>query len=321
MAHMAQKCRCTFAMTLAIPWVCWAFGSAFSSRALKKPAVRPFALSTTAEIATASGGIYFEPSQVTLDQVSLQYPETLARRLFSSVPRRDFAVRNVSLTLEQEIVFLQGASSSGKSALMKLIAGLETPTHGSVDIRGSATPIWLADKPVQDHSHSVQQLLEKEARQFITLKSTPQDPRRDAWIPIIISTFTRLMHLDPDSPSFQQTPAAPLSPSENYKIRLAVACLQSSLPGLRWNKVNDTPTLPAPLLLLDEWLDTETRDTSSKVERALLELVQTTGAVILCATHKPNLWTKLVVGAGSSECTTQITMCRGEILTLLQRPK
>jgi ABC-type lipoprotein export system ATPase subunit len=311
MALMARKCRCAVAVMLAIPWVCLTICSAFSSRALK-PAALPFASSTTA-VATS---IHFEPSQVTLDQVSLQYPDTLARRLFSSVPRRDFAVRNVSLTLEQEIVLLQGASSSGKSALMKLIAGQEKPTSGSAKIRGSATPIWLADKPDHDNQSSLQSLFEKEAKQFIEL--TPQNLRLHNCIPNIASTFSRLVHLDPDSKSFQKTPAQ-LSPSENYKIRLAIACLQSSLPGLQWSGVNNL-TLPAPILLLDEWLDSETRETSSKVEQALLELVQSTGAVILCATHKPNLWKKLVV-TESSEYTTQMTMCRGAILTLLQRPK
>jgi energy-coupling factor transporter ATP-binding protein EcfA2 len=255
-----------------------------------------------------------------LDQVSLQYPDTLARRLFSSVPRRDFAVHNVSLTLEQEIVLLQGASSSGKSALMKLMAGHEKPTSGSAKNSGRATPIWLADKPDHDNQNSVQSLFGKEARRFI--KPTPLDARLDNnCVSIVTSTFSRLVHLDPDSKSFQQTPAQ-LSPSENYKIRLAIACLQSCLPGLQWNHINKeaVATLPAPILLLDEWLDSETRETSSKVERALLELVQSTGAVILCATHKPNLWKKLVV-TESSEYTTQITMCRGAILTLLQRPK
>jgi ABC transporter len=332
MALMAKiiLCRRNVPRILAIPVVCLVvcFGSAFSPRALKKkPVVHPLFASSTATT-------------------------VLGTALPSSIY---FAIHNVSLTLQQEIVLLQGASSSGKSALMKLIAGQETPTRGSVIYNNHgtiATPIWLADKPTpthfDNHQHSVQHLLEKEAKQQLLIlhkkkKSTiPQAPNLDSWIPIIVNTFCHLVHLDlnypPGSQSLQpKKTLAPLSPSENYKIRLVLACLQSTLPGLAWNNHNNTNnnsnstavsvTLPAPILLLDEWLDTETRDTSSKLEQALLEVVQSTGAVIVCATHKPNLWKKLVVVTTTTEpsskhyTTTQITMCRGAILTLVQGPR
>ena len=78
---------------------------------------------------------------------------------------------------------------------------------------------------------------------------------------------------------------------------------------------DDKLTLPAPILLLDEWMDFETRESSSKVEDALMQIVETTGGVVLCATHKPNLWKKLEL---PTERTSQMAMCRGEILTLRQ---
>ena len=79
--------------------------------------------------------IQFVPSQVEFQQVSQQYPETLARRLFSSVPRREFALHNVSFILQSKFVLLTGASSSGKSALVKMISGVETPVQGAVRIQ------------------------------------------------------------------------------------------------------------------------------------------------------------------------------------------
>ncbi|CAB9510859.1 (ABC) transporter [Seminavis robusta] len=250
----------------------------------------------------------FERAHVTLDQVSLQYPVTLARRLFSSVPRRDYAIHNVSLELQSEIVLLQGASSSGKSALMKLMAGHEEkPTSGSIHKRSTAVPIWLADKPPYDNQNTVQELLERETQLSFDLNEEKSRP----FVKTVISTISTMLQLDPQHQ--QQTPAQ-LSPSENYKLRLALACLQSSLPRLLLHDA--TIVIPAPILLLDEWLDLETQAISSKVQEALLHLVTGSGAIVVCATHKPHLWKKLTV---TTPQTTQITMCRGEILTLQQK--
>lgn len=263
--------------------------------------------------------IEFLPSRVSLEDACLQYPVTLARRLFSSVPRRDFAVDHVSCRFSSEVVILQGASSSGKSALMKLILGSEEATSGQTNVEIACTvrdtaslqvaakPIMLAEKPPFDNKQSVQVILEKQARNDLPKRLDDDSSKLDCRLAAIFAQLNEL-----DGSQWSQTPSE-LSPSENYRLRLAEACIQSSAPSsvLSGEKL----VLPGPILLLDEWMDFETRDSSSKVEAALLEIADATGAVILCATHKPNLWKKL---ESTTELTSQMTMCRGEILTLKQ---
>jgi ABC-type lipoprotein export system ATPase subunit len=273
--------------------------------------------------------IQFEPSRIQLHNVSLQYQVTLARKLFSSVPRRKFAVHNVTGEFSSEVVLLQGASSSGKSALMKVMACFDDnhiPASGSVIIdcgetcldSTAATPIMLIDKPSINYAQNVQARLEKKCHEclpnFIQGTINKNDLVRE-----IVNHFFQITCLEDVILSRN---SAQLSPSENYRVRLAEACLESSAPSIS-NRTKFTfnstiVLLPAPILLLDEWMDFETRQSSTKVEEAILSVVQSTGAVVFCATHKPNLWKTL---AQESDSTTQMTISRGGILKLQQRQK
>lgn len=279
---------------------------------LPKIAVVPLLLLSTSCTRSHAFTVQFQPAKITLDQACLQYPDTLARRLFSSVPRREYAVDYVSCQFSSEIVLLQGASSSGKSALMKLILGQEEATSGSVVVDSTqvraAQPIWLADKPPLDNKRTVRSILEN---QSTTTGSRSVIQKQMAGV---FADWLQLVDV------FRKTPAE-LSPSENYRLRLGEACLQSCLAHIQEDVVlvdQSTLLLPAPILLLDEWLDLETSDCSKKVEEALITMVRATGAVVLCATHKPHLWKQLQTPA---KWTSQMTLCRGQILTFQQQQK
>jgi hypothetical protein len=66
---------------------------------VNSPPSRSLSLSTTTQ---PSISINFRPTRVECRQVYQQYPVTLARRLFSSVPHREYAVNNVSFCLSSE---------------------------------------------------------------------------------------------------------------------------------------------------------------------------------------------------------------------------
>ncbi|KAL7537256.1 hypothetical protein ACHAXR_007699 [Thalassiosira sp. AJA248-18] len=122
------------------------------------------------KIPSASIVVAFEPtipprpSHIGVDNVSQKYPVTLMntslldsfttvalQKLFSSVPKREYAVQNINLSFGHEtpsyssspivnhddgVTLLVGRSASGKSTLLRLLAGMELPIDGCVTING-----------------------------------------------------------------------------------------------------------------------------------------------------------------------------------------
>lgn len=79
-----------------------------------------------------------------------------------------------------------------------------------------------------------------------------------------------------------------LSQSQLYIMQLIEIAWQNSTTRQEQPQVpdnNGVVTVPAPTILLDEWLDKETPTVVRAVQRALQRLVQRTGAIVVCATH------------------------------------
>jgi NitT/TauT family transport system ATP-binding protein len=69
-------------------------------------------------------------------------------KVFGRVPHTVHALDNVSLRVESgEFVCLVGASGCGKSTLLNLIAGLDAPTAGGIDVVDRATPALMFQEP------------------------------------------------------------------------------------------------------------------------------------------------------------------------------
>ncbi|KAL7473667.1 hypothetical protein ACHAXS_014156 [Conticribra weissflogii] len=85
-------------------------------------------------------------------------PVTLIDKLFSSVPKREYAVQNINLALghakqyttnkdmpqfdhsrlenDDGVILLVGRSASGKSTILRLLANMDGPKHGCLEING-----------------------------------------------------------------------------------------------------------------------------------------------------------------------------------------
>ena len=69
------------------------------------------------------------------------------------------AVDDVSFKLEQgKTIALVGESGSGKSTIAKMLAKLETPTHGAVLLDGEPTPTW--GRGLVNYRHNVQMVFQ-----------------------------------------------------------------------------------------------------------------------------------------------------------------
>jgi ABC-type ATPase involved in cell division len=237
------------------------------------------------------------PSRIELDQVSQHFPLTLQRRLFSSVPYREWALRDVTFAAESELLVLTGASSSGKTTILQTIrhgqdrqptAGCVTISSSSIVQSGSASqslitasPIYLDQRPPFERSRSIAKIVMDEGQ-------TGNNNKIPA---LILQQLTNDLLVLVDLESRKNQTPAELSPSEQYRLELARASLTSMLSKYEHSSSDDTPVLlPAPILLADEWLDKETSLVVQAVQASMKRLIHQLGAVILVATHKPERW-------------------------------
>jgi len=255
----------------------------------------------------APGTTIWNPSKVTLHGVSQSYPESFWRKMTSSIPRRPFALENVTLTFDSNYLYmLTGESSAGKSTILRLISGKEEPVSGNVCTSTTTTTILPTDSD-QSYSHN------KPIPIYLDTRPLYRDMDR-------ISDIWGRCHDGDDTDIYQETLSdlfdlplqsriSDLSMSQIYLCRLGEACLEScgsrssgsvhnSFSSNRQQKMkNVEPTggvqllPPAPILLLDEWLDVETTSVIQSVQRALQKLVSS-GGVVISVTHKPDRYEK-----------------------------
>jgi energy-coupling factor transporter ATP-binding protein EcfA2 len=281
---------------------------------------------------SAENLISWAPSSVSLQDVSQSYPSSVWRRLTSSVPRREFALENLSLSIESEFIMLVGASSSGKSTILRVLLG-EEPVSGTVHITTTnsnpddvvvspALPVLLAERPPFESQQSVRSLWTTAILQQTQTPAPMNDSDSAPFVELLLDDMTTIFELR----DLEKKPCE-LSSSENFRCRLAEASLQSMLHhyhhhhggGVSSLTSSSSPNpkqppqllLPAPILLLDEWMDKETSTVIRKVQTSLERLVNR-GAVIVCVTHKPHLYSHTTTDKNND--VRLVTLCRGAIL-------
>ena len=270
-------------------------------------------------------------------------PLTLMNKLFSSVPKREFAVQDVNLSFgvtskektasseyDDGVILLVGRSASGKSTLLRLMAGMESPTSGSVSINGhkvddtmqmptsieqGTTPVIVAEKPDLDDTRSVIDWI-----QYFGLDNIDQCNR--AWkidnggelkeeetkeiIQSLAEDFASLLTLTQEQCS---SPPSELTPSGQYLFGIASACVTSVAPSIVIQQNTEATPLNSihyPIILLDELFDTEHSSTVEKCNEGILNLIRE-GGVVISATHKPTYFTDIV--------SRKVTLSGGRVLT------
>jgi energy-coupling factor transporter ATP-binding protein EcfA2 len=315
---------------------------------------------------TGSRPLTFVPSQIQCTELSQSYPETMFTKLFSSEPRRTYAIENVtvrigchpeSLVGSSGVTLVVGASGSGKSVLLRLLAGKEIPMRGTVHMNGRKllyrnrgdnrrdrtktsleSPPWgsivgtnvtnglcdkrtvqpiIIDRYYQKDSCSastsnplktVEGYLLKLGRDYF-----PGDLQHDDVL-VLSSLIRKILSIVGISPvDSSSCPPHNLSVSNQLLFRIACACIESVVPSMSLPSLGSHSDVGfrAPVLLLDEFLDSESTVVAQRVGRGLHAL-SVAGAVVVIATHKPYHFT-----ADSSIVVQQkITLVGGRVLIM-----
>ena len=228
-------------------------------------------------------------SFIRAEGVNKSYPKTWMKKLFSSVPEREYALEDVTLSLvEKEMTLLVGASASGKSTLLRVLAQIDAPTDGTIQCTNDATAVILDRKPDYDDSLSI---LDRICQ--IGIKSTAADFKSDSDLREQSNQFCSILDLEK---IMDQKPST-LTPSQQFSFGIACACIQSV--------ASCSDTNDKPILFLDELFDFEHSSVATKVSQSLQRL-SNEGAIIVISTHKPQ--------QVEAWCQRKITMNAGKIL-------
>jgi hypothetical protein len=290
---------------------------------------RLFGAQSLSERTGSTTTVRIVPSRVNICNLSVQYPVTWQRILFSSEPRRPYALQNVTLNVSSQLVILQGDSQSGKSTLLKAIlaSSWQSPSlgHGAVMTGtitlgtnclvanvGAAVPVYLNTKPSYGGG-SVEQLIQQKQEEIVDCcsrnsrgvreRETARRVVQEVW-----RQYSNILYSD-RGPLDLAVSLASLPISEVYKLHFLLAAWESSVSGgIPPNRLTgEGPTgvddasevmvhIPAPIVLLDEWMDTETTETIRLVQDGIEKFTSPAtgangvGAVVLCATHKTERW-------------------------------
>ena len=285
--------------------------------------------------------IQYIPSDISVFNVSHSYPNTLFRTLFSSVPKREYALQDINISfgnnnnnnnnnyindknhndiIDKRIVLLIGASSSGKSTLLRLLSGIETPTNGNILLNPLyAKPIIVDSKlSITDNNDS------KSVLTWIQQSSGLYDPKKEVIIQQCSYEIAKRITLNDDQ--LQGKPSQ-LTPSGQYLFALACACVQSIFHNFDkcYKDVNlpintedeQTIELHCPILLLDELLDNEHSIVTQQVFKGLQQLTNM-GGIVISVTHKPNAVLQQLIELKNKDKhfpKRVITLSAGKILT------
>ena len=247
-------------------------------------------------VGAALSGLHFWSNRIVFEDLSVQYPDSLWRQLTSATPRREFALKELSLELGSrntgDLLLLTGDSESGKSTMLRLIQKCcssvdsssnpmissgsikcyPTPipsNQESASLSATSIPIYLDSFPSFSSQRSVEDIVDERLK-----GEHPQS------LEIAHSCFLPLLLYDVKA---HRRKVCELSTSEVYLLEVALACAQSS-------RNRGSRNTSGPILLLDEWLDRESSQVVQRVQRGLELLVSDTKAVIVVVTHKPERW-------------------------------
>lgn len=223
------------------------------------------------------------------------------------------------------LVILEGRSASGKSTILRLLAGIESPVEGRVLINGQeisikegvrrdipfwmkvgpsfvtnklqpiAQPVILERKPDFDNSQTVLQRIRQVGRDAVNYHcrennySRLSDTISEQLLEKLAMEFSKNLTL-----TKEQLACIPsdLSPSSQFLFGIACGCMVSIACSVAFIDAQTTPTellntsTSSPIILFDELFDAEASSTVDKCKKGILNLIKN-GGIVISVTHRP----------------------------------
>ena len=162
------------------------------------------------------------------------------------------------------VTVLLGATQAGKTTLMRLMAGLDTPSKGVVRVDGQdVTGVGVRDRNV---AMVYQQFINYPSMKVYDNIASPLKLRRDRNIDAQVQSLARRLHIDP----FLNRLPAELSGGQQQRVALARALAKN-----------------APLMLLDEPLVNLDYKLREELREELAQLFATGDSTVVYATTEP----------------------------------
>lgn len=216
----------------------------------------------------------FKMASIRLDQVSVEIPiysnnsRSIKQTFLYSLSKGRLksnsvtALKRISLDLKNgDRLGVMGPNGSGKSTLLRTIAGIYSPTSGSIEVKGSVASLIDISLGMDQEATGYENIRIRGVMMGLSLKKIKSLEEE-------IADFSGLG-------DFLNMPIRTYSTGMHMRLGFAVST-----------------SVPADIILMDEWLSVGDSDFLLKAEKRLKDYIQKS-SILVIASHSQNLIQKI----------------------------
>ena len=225
---------------------------------------------------------------IILENIFLNYPisdknlslrRNIIKGIFGSNIKKDYieALKKINLKLDKGVFGLYGENGTGKTSLLKIVAGIYQPSSGKIEINGSVCSMININFGFNQELTGIENI---ELR--LIVEGIKKDHRKN--LIDIIKTETELGE-------YLYLPIKTYSTGMKFRLAFFTSLF-----------------IESDILLLDEWIGTADQKLRNKVDKLILERI-TKSKITLIASHNLDRLKKI--------CNKIIYFEKGEILKII----
>jgi lipopolysaccharide transport system ATP-binding protein len=213
-------------------------------------------------------------ANIQLKEVSVDIPvysnhgrsikNTFLKKMANEAPQINVvrALNHISIDLKDgDRLGIMGPNGSGKSTLLRTIAGIYQPSSGKIEVKGSIASLIDISLGMDNEATGYENIRMRAIMMGMTLKQIKRIEEE-------IADFTELG-------KFLELPVRTYSTGMHLRLGFAVST-----------------TVPADIILMDEWLSVGDSDFIIKAEKRLHDYIQKS-SILVIASHSEDLISKL----------------------------